>query len=139
MEENDLKKAGMKEGKKYTSLSTRLPFVDASIFSVFCGKLGTTVSERIRQLITHDLKKPVKQAVAGINKIKYDKVHNSFNWVVQLDSGQEIEVLNNLSLEFLKNFQKEIQEAIKERNQWVHQSHPDSVDVPGELVGCEDG
>ena len=73
--------------------------------------------------------------LSGINKIKYNKLNNSFSWIVQLDSGQEVEILNNFSLEFLKNLQSEIQEAIKERNQWVHQTKDDSVDIPGELVG----
>lgn len=130
---------GMKEAKKYTSLSTRLPYTDAVLFTMFCKRLGANTSERLRQLIIQDLKKPIKQSLAGLNKIKYDKVHNSFSWFVQLDSGQEIEVLNNLSIEFLKNFQNEIQEAIKERNEWVHQTHQDSVDIPGELAGGENG
>jgi len=134
----EISKDVIKEGKKYTSLSTRLPFTDASLFSMFCEKLGTTASERIRQLIMQDIKKPQRQALAGINKIKYNKIHNSFDWFVQLDSGKQVEVLSNLSLDFLKNFQQEIQEAIKERNEWVHQAKPGSVDVPGELVGGEE-
>jgi len=138
MGENN-EKEGMKEAKKYTSLSTRLPYTDAVLFTMFCKRLGANTSERLRQLVIQDLKKPIKQSLAGLNKIKYDKVHNSFSWFVQLDSGQEIEVLNNLSIEFLKNFQNQIQEAIKERNEWVHQSRPGSVDIPGELAGGENG
>ena len=38
MEKTNPEKEGMKEAKKYTSLSTRLPFVDANLFSVFCEK-----------------------------------------------------------------------------------------------------
>ncbi|MBU4086253.1 MAG: hypothetical protein KKB21_01610, partial [Nanoarchaeota archaeon] len=124
-----------KEAKGYTSLSARLPKVDASLYKLFCEKLGTNTSKRLRQLIMLDLKKPARPVLSGINKIKYDKVHNSFDWFVQLDNGKEVEVLNDLSAEFLKNFQQEIQEAIKERNEWIHQSKPGSVDVPGELVG----
>ena len=135
MEEVNPEKEGMKEAKKYTSLSTRLPLVDAAFYLTFCERLGTNASERIRQLVMHDMKKPQRQALAGINKIKYNKVHNSFDWFVQLDSGTEVEVLSNLSLDFLKNFQGQIQEAIEERNEWIHQSKPGSVDVPGELVG----
>jgi hypothetical protein len=134
----EISKDVMKEGKKYTSLSTRLTYVDTNIFMKYCEKLGTSASERIRQLIMLDMKKPQRQALAGINKIKYDKVHNSFDWFVQLDSGKEVEVLSNLSLDFLKNFQQEILEAIKERNEWVHQAMTGSVDVPGELIGGEE-
>ncbi len=138
MEKPNQKTKGMKEAKKYTSISTRLPLIDTNLFSTFCEKLGTNPSERIRQLIIQDLKKPIKQSLAGTNKIKYDKVHNSFNWFVQLDSGQEVEVLSNLSLEFLKNFQSEIQEAIQERNDWVHNTNGDSsVEIPTELIGVK--
>jgi hypothetical protein len=135
MEVLDQKKEVAKEFKKYVSLSTRLPRSDASDYQTFCDRLKTNTSERLRQLIIADLQKPLKQTLSGVNKIKYNKVHNSFNWSIQLDSGQENEVLNNLSLEFLKNFQNEIQEAIKERNEWVHQVKSTSVDIPGELVG----
>lgn len=137
MEESDLEKRGMKEAKRYTSLSARLPHSDAVLYTLFCKKLGTNTSERLRQLIVQDLKKPIKQTVAGVNKIKYDKVYNSFSWFVVLDSGEEVKVLNNISLDFLKNFLNEIQEAIKDRNQWVHQIKMGSVDIPKELVGGE--
>jgi len=135
METNTPEKDVMKEAKQYASLSTRLPNIDAVRYILFCKKLGTNTSERLRQLIISDLKKPIKRVVAGVNKIRYDKIHNSFNWSVQLDSGQETEILNNLSGDFLKNLQNELQEAIKERNEWVHQSHPNSVEIPNELTG----
>lgn len=137
MENNNSEKDLMKESKEYVSVSTRLPLIDAVHLKLFCNKNNIAPSEYIRDLIIKSFNNPKKSFVAGINKIKYDKVHNTFNWFVKLDSGQEIEVLSNLSLEFLKNFQNEIQDAINERNHWVHQSKPDSVDVPGELVGGE--
>lgn len=89
------------------------------------------------------IKKEVKnnhksKFLAGKNKIRYDKLNNSFSWLIELDSGQEVEVLKNLSLEFLKNLNQQIEEAIKERNQWVHQTKEDSVDIPGEIIRGED-
>lgn len=135
MENNNPGKDLIRESKEYVSVSTRLPMIDAVNLKLFCNKNNLAPSEHIRELIHKNLNNPRKNFLAGINKIKYDKVHNTFNWFVQLDSGREIEVLSNLSLEFLKNFQNEIQDAINERNHWVHQSKPDSVDVPGELIG----
>lgn len=127
----------IKEPKSYVSVSTRLSEVDASLFQNYCKKIGISPSERIRQLVLLDIKKPQKYILAGKNRIRYNKTDNSFSWFVELDSGQEIEVLKNLSLEFLKNLNQEIQEAIKERNLWIHQTQPDSVDVPGELATSE--
>ena len=137
MEDNFPEKEGLKEAKRYASISSRLPAVDADLFNLYCNKIGTNPSERIRQLILLDMKKPQTHIRSGINKIGYNRINNSFSWVVELDSGESIEVLNNLSDSFLKNLQEEIQDAIKQRNQWVHQVHADSVDVPGELIGGE--
>ena len=138
MENNNPEKNGMKEAKKYSSLSTRLPNVDAVRYVLFCKRLGTNTSERLRQLAIQDMKKPKKHILAGINKIKYDKTTNSFKWLVLLDSGEEVLVLDNLSENFVKNLKLEFDEAIKERNEWVHQTKPGSVDVPGELIGGEE-
>jgi hypothetical protein len=86
-----------------------------------------------------DISKPSKQFLSGINEIQYNKLNNNFSWLVHLDSGKKVNVLNNLSLDFLKNLQIQIQESIKERNSWVHNINPDAVDIPKELIGEEDG
>lgn len=117
----------------YRTISVRLPRQEFIEFDKLCKD---THSLKLRELIAKEIKSNSKgNFLSGANKIKYNKLNNSFSWVVQLDSGQEVEVFNNLSLEFLKNFQKEIQEAIKERNQWVHQTKDDSVDIPREIIG----
>ena len=125
--------------EEYVSVSTRLPKIDAILLQDMCQKQGITTSEYIRNLIKKNIDSPQKKFLAGKNKIIYSKLNNSFDWFVQLDSGQKAEVLSNLSVDFLKNFQQEIQEAVEERNEWIHQSKPGSVDVPGELVGGEYG
>jgi len=104
---------------------------------LICKRQNTTPSEYIRELIQKGLSSPKSKFLAGKNKIKYDKTTNSFSWLVELDSGEEAKILNNLSDDFLKNLQTEIQEAIKQRNFWVHQTKPGSVDVPEDLVGEE--
>jgi len=137
MEENSTEKNVMKEAKRHTSLSTRLPNIDAVRYILFCKKLGTSTSERLRQLALQDMQKPKKHILSGINNIRYNKTSNSYSWIVHLDTGEKVEVLNNLSDNFIQDLKKEIDEAIKERNEWVHHSRPGSVDIPGELVGGE--
>jgi len=122
-----------KTDSDYRTISVRLPRQEFIDFNKLCEN---THSSKLRKLISKEIKNSSKSDfLSGINKIKYNKLNNSFSWIVQLDSGQEVEILNNFSLEFLKNLQSEIQEAIKERNQWVHQTKDDSVDVPREMVG----
>jgi len=133
-----IKEYALRMPKEYVSVSTRLPKTDALFLENSCKRENKTPSEYIRDLIQKNSHSPKNTFLSGQNKIKYNKTTNSFNWIVQLDFGQEVEVLSNLSLEFLKNFQNEIQESIKERNQWVHQTKDDSVDIPKELVGGED-
>lgn len=126
-----------KTDSDYRTISVRLPRQEFIDFNKICNK---THSSKLRDLINKEIKNSSKNNfLSGINKLRYDKLNNSFSWFVQLDSGKEIEVLSNLSQDFLKNIQNEIQEAIKQRNEWVHQTKKDSVDIPKELAGEENG
>lgn len=132
--END-KKDLMREAKEYASISTRLPKLDALRFILHCKRLGTNSSERIRDLVLRDMKEPIRQFLAGKNHLKYDRLTNSFSWLVQLDSGKEVKILDSLPMEFLKDLDSSIKEAINERNAWVHNTKGEgSVDIPAELV-----
>ena len=134
MEENN----SQKEAKKYVSLSTRISKIDAVRYIMFCKRLGTNTSERLREIALQDMSKPKKHMRAGVSKIKYDKMSNSFRWNVRLDTGEEIDILDNISDDFLKNLRKEIDDAMQERNDWVHQTKTDSVEIPEELLGEEE-
>ncbi len=135
MGEDIQKEDVMKEAKKYFSVSTRLPELETIKFFLHCKRLDTSASERLRELVLHDIKQPHKQIIAGKNKITYNKVQNTFAWHVHTDAGNKSEVLSNLSTDFLQNLKQEIDEAIKDRNLWVHQHKTDSVDIPTELLG----
>ena len=134
--DNSIKKEGIKEPKDYISVSTRLPFKDLVDLKLICNKNNTAPSEYIRELIKKNIssRSPTKRFLAGKNIITYDKTVNSFSWSVELDSGEENKLLNNLSDDFLVNLKKEIERAIQERNEWVHQTNSGSVDIPAELT-----
>ncbi|MBL7147753.1 MAG: hypothetical protein ISS82_02920 [Nanoarchaeota archaeon] len=131
--ENKIKEV-VREPKGYVSVSTKLPLREAITLKLICNKNKTVPSEYIRELIQKNVNSPKNNFLSGKNKIIYDRINNSFSWFVQIDSGDETKVLSNLSQDFLKNIQNEIQDAIKERNQWVHQTKENSVDIPKELV-----
>jgi len=132
-----LKEAALNMPDEYVSVSTRLPKVDSLLLQNKCKNQGTTTSEYIRTLIKTNINTPQKSFLAGKNKIKYNRLNNSFSWIVLLDSGQENEVLENLSLDFVKSLKDEIEKSIRERNEWVHQTNDDSVSIPKKLVGGE--
>ncbi len=129
-----IKEAAMRIPKEYVSVSTRLPNSDLIALESVCKREDTTPSEYIRHLILKNIHSPKKTFLSGKNKITYDKTTNSFRWLVTLDSGQEVEVLKNLSDDFLKNLKNEIDQAIQERNEWVHQRKEDSVLIPRDLA-----
>jgi len=130
----DVNREISKEAKEYVSVSTRLPNIDAVRLQMICKRQNITPSNYIRDLILKNLGAPNKKFLAGKNEIQYDKTKNTFSWLVNLDSGEKIEILNNLSDDFLRNLKKEIDQAIQERNRWVHQTEEDSVRVPGEIL-----
>ncbi len=126
-----------KTDSDYRTISVRLPRQEFIDFDKICNE---THSSKLRELINKEIKNNFQgNFLSGINKIKYDKINNSFLWFVQLDSGKEIEILKNLSDDFIKNLKQEMDEALKERNEWVHQKNFNSVDIPKELVGGENG
>lgn len=107
-------------------------------FEEQCKNENTNVNAKLNFLIERSMLGQKRYFHAGKNKIGYNNLQNSFNWFVQLDSGKEVEVLKNLSDDFLKDLRQEIDKALQERNDWVHNRHPGSVDVPGELIGGEE-
>ena len=102
-----------------------------------CENEDTNVNAKLKGLIDNSLRGQKRYFSAGENKIKYSKSNNNFSWWVQLDSGQEIEILKNLSDDFLKNLKNEIDKAMQERNDWVHQTHSDSTQIPNEILEDE--
>ncbi len=103
-------------------------------FESQCENEGTNVNAKLKELIDSSLRGQKRYFSAGENKIRYSKSNNNFSWLAKLDSGQEIEVLKNLSDDFLKNLKKEIDQAMQERNDWVHQTNPDSVQISREIL-----
>ena len=108
-------------------------------FEDLCRNEKKNINSKLKELIDSSLMGNKRYFFAGKNKIKYNKTNNNFSWVVQLDSGEEIEVLNNLSLDFLKNLKSEIDYSIQEKNDWVHQKNPDSVEIHEKLIGDKNG
>lgn len=121
-----------KTDSDYRTISVRLPRQEFIDFDKLCNG---THSAKLRELINKEVKNIHKSNfLVGTNRIIYNKLNNSFDWFVQLDSGKGVKIIENLTDDFLKNLQQEIQEAIKIRNMWVHQTKESSVDVPKKLL-----
>jgi hypothetical protein len=104
-------------------------------FEDLCKNEKTNVNAKLKELINSSLMGNSRYFFSGKNEIKYNKTSNDFSWFVNLDSGKNIEVLNKLSESFLISLKNEIEKAILERREWIHQRSSDSIEVPKELVG----
>ncbi len=125
--------------QKTKILRVKVDLDTAGAFDDLCKNEGTNVNAKLKELVDDALKGQKQYFLAGRNRLAYDKVHNSFEWLVQLESGQEISILSDLSDNFLKDLQQEIEHAIRERNEWIHHAKSDSIDIPKTLVRHKNG
>jgi len=110
-----------------------MPREEVTLLKDYCKRKGTTPSALIRNLILQEIEVPIPHSVAGKNRIKYDKEKDNFSWFVQLDSGEESEVLSNISPNFLDDLEPIISEALEERFTVLDQKKDDSVPIPSGL------
>ncbi|MDD3160188.1 MAG: hypothetical protein PHQ98_04425 [Candidatus ainarchaeum sp.] len=134
-------------------LSARVEKEKSLRFKKLCEIKQMTTSARLKELIESDLKPKIPDYLAGNNIIEYDEKSNSFTWKIKLDlpvtiswNGQtgetnirkiEIPVAKNLSEELLKDIDKQINDALKTRNEKTNKTKNNSVILPKELVGDE--
>ncbi len=98
--------------------------------AAYCKASGLTPSSYIRSLIEKD--KPAKVAInkAGVNEFKFNQSNDSFSWGVRYDDSSYKEIAEDLSMEFLMNLKKGIENAISLRNDYIHKRLNDSVAIP---------
>lgn len=115
---------------EYRSVSAKLSIEEITQLKQFCGKKETTPSSLIRKLILNELKFTVPHHVAGRNKIVYNKEKDNFSWNIELDNEQNIEILKNVSISYLEQLQKIINEILESRQNSIKKMRKDSVVVP---------
>ena len=111
-----------------------MPMNEITLFKSFCEKKGISPASLIREMILRELEVPVPHTVAGKNKIAYDKENDRFTWSVVLDSGENVEVLRNVSPAFLEELQDMIFKGLEGRASFIGRMKKDSVPVPGEIL-----
>jgi len=124
----------MERKSEFKSVTTKLTNAEATLFNSYCEKKGATPYNLIKELIFKEIKIPFPQNIAGKNHLIYDKEKDNFSWVIQLDNGEAIEVLKNVSPDFLRDFEISLMKGIGERAEYLDKSKKDSVPVPGFLA-----
>lgn len=119
---------------EYRTVSTKLPSNELTMFKAHCEKKGVAPASLIRDLILREMRITVPNAVAGKNKITYEKDHDSFTWCVELDTGEFVDVLRNVSPTFIENLRDAITLVAGERLTFIHKKKKDSVTVPNGIL-----
>ena len=81
---------------EYRTVSAKLPNNEFTLLKSFCLRKGVSPAKLIRQLVLREMKIPVPHTIAGNNKLHYHKKTDSFSWSIELDNGEQIEILTNV-------------------------------------------
>lgn len=119
---------------EYKSVSSKLSRDEVTLLKAFCEKKGVTPASLIRDLILRELKIPIPHTIAGKNIIKYDKANDKFKWSIELDNLEIVEILKNVSPNFLEDLQKIINRGLEERSSFILKKNKDSVPIPSNII-----
>jgi len=120
--------------KNYVPRTVKLEKEDDLRLKQVCELNQVEVSTFMRAAILEKLNSGAVSNVAGKNKINYDSSNDTFTWKVQQDDGKEVEVLRNLSLDFMQDLTKNIFIELNGRESLLKKSKKTSVAIPKGLV-----
>ena len=124
----------MKNISEYKSISSKITREEFTLIESYCSKKDTTPSSLIRELLLKEIKVPVPHHIAGNNKINYNKEQDNFSWSVILDKGVKIDILKNISLDYMNDLDLNIKKALKSRNDSMKKRSSKSVAVPSNIL-----
>ena len=120
--------------KNYVPRTVKLEKEDNDRLTKVCDLNQVDASTFMRAAILDKLNSGAVSSVAGRNKITYNSSNDTFTWAVQLDEGNDIEVLRNLSLEFMQDLIKNILIELNSRESLLKKNKKLSVAIPKGLV-----
>lgn len=92
------------------------------------------VTEFIRAATFEKARSGTISYFSGKNKISYSPEKDTFNWSVESEDGQELNVLDHLSLEFIQDLHNQITLQLNKRNELLGKKKKSSVAIPKGLV-----
>jgi len=119
---------------EYRSVSAKMPVTEVSLFKDFCHRKGVTPAALIRELILREMGVPMPHTVAGRNRIVYVRGQDRFTWAVELDNGVVVEVLGDVSPEFMEELGRMVNDRLDERAAFIGKERGDSVGVPSGML-----
>jgi len=115
-------------------VSAKLSREEFNNFKSLCERKGQSFNFLIKKLINREITAPFKEHRSGENILKYNTNADNFSWIIRLDKEEDVEILENLSFEFVNDLKEKINQAEKERDAYLGKTKKESVRVPGKLV-----
>jgi hypothetical protein len=120
---------------EYKSISAKISRGEFTLIEEYCRKKSITPSSLIRDLLLKEIKITVPHHVSGSNKIIYNKDKDNYSWKVLLDDKTEVEVIKNISVNYLQQLQDKITEGLILREHIIKKNKKDSVPIPSSILG----
>jgi len=124
----------MKNKSEYTTISAKITREEFTLLQDYCEKKGVTISSLIRDLLLREVDIPLPHNIAGRNRIGYNKATDDFSWSIEFDNGEVVEVIKNISPEFIQELNDEFRKSIEERVVFIKKKNKTSVPVPSSLL-----
>jgi len=118
---------------EFKSISSKVSRKDFTMINDYCRKKGITISSLIRELLLKEIQQVNPFHIAGSNKISYNKELDNYNWSIELDTGEKIEIIRHLSAKFLEELNTIITKELEYRYHLIKKSKRDSIPVPSSL------
>ena len=115
-------------------VSAKLSREEFNNFKSLCERKGQSFNILLKELINREITAPFKEHRSGENVLRYNLKSDDFSWIIRLDKGDDIEILENLPFEFVDDLKEKINLAEKEREEYIGKTKKESVSVPGKLV-----
>ena len=118
----------------FKTLATRLSKHEADLVESYCKRKGITTSKFIKEILLKEINIGVPNNVAGHNIIEYKKERDSFSWSILLDNNEKTEIIEDMSPEYLENFDSVVEDALNQRNAIIGKKKNGSVAVPAAIM-----
>lgn len=123
-----------KKKPEYKTIGTRLPTHEAILVELYCKRKGVTPSSLIRELLLKQIDISIPNNVAGNNMVTYNRENDTYSWSILLDNKETVEVIANMSTQYIEELSNKMNKAIQERNLLTDKRKLASVAIPGRLI-----
>jgi len=119
---------------EYKAISAKVSRTEYTLIEDYCRKKGITPSSLIRELLLEEIKVPIPHHIAGRNRIDYDKEKDNYSWTIELDTGETITILKNVSAQYVEDLGQQVNDALEARKNTIKQIKNGSVPVPTRMI-----